>query len=927
MAEKLARSNIYRYFCSMNTLSDFEARAGAAALTLPAYAIARTVNEVLARESRLVVTAPPGAGKSTLLPLTMLFGWMDAAPFPAESLPQRTHPQGLPPFLGGRGERPKIIMLEPRRLAARAVAERMAELLGEPVGQTVGYRVRFESRVTAATRIEVVTEGILTHMLTDDATLEGVACVIFDEFHERSIHSDVALALAREAQEVIRPDLRIVVMSATIDASAICCALGTEGNPAPLVESEGRLFPVAIHHASETATADDCAERVAGAIREAVVKHEGDVLAFLPGEGEIRRCGEILDRTLPGCITPFSEAPSAHTDTPPIGGRWRGAPLYGNLSLAEQRRAIAPSPEGERKIVLATNIAETSLTIEGVRIIVDSGLCRQMVYDAQSGLSRLETVRISLDMAAQRSGRAGRVAEGVCLRLWTMATEHRIAEHRTAEILTADLAPMLLDVAAWGESRVERLPWITPPPMAAVREARRLLVSLKALDADGAITPHGRHLAKLPCNPRVAQMLLSAHSPEEKALAADIAALLEERDPMAGAEADADICSRIEVVSQNRHRYQRIARIAEQYRRLITAPSPTCGGSLPFGEGGGRCLVGRGSVGRLIAAAYPERVAKAHADGCGRFVTAGGEIIRVDQNDLLSAYEWLAVASFNAASGRIFLAAPLDVKDLAPLIYVKDNLSWDAKQNRLIARREERVGGLVVKSRPLDDVSRDDALAVICDAARRRGESMLDFAADAVVALQHRVAAVRVWRPEMNFPDLSTSAVLERVEEWLPFYVERPTDDLKRLDLAAALMSLLDYEQQQALERLAPTHIQVPTGSRICLEYRLVGDVLPQEPPPHGGGRGERLQPVLRVRLQECFGMEDTPRVDDGRQPVLMELLSPGFKPVQLTQDLHSFWTTTYFDVRKELRRRYPKHHWPDNPLAADPVRGVKRKQ
>ena len=872
----------------MNTLSDFEARAGADALTLPAYAIARTVNEVLARESRLVVTAPPGAGKSTLLPLTMLLGWMDA-----------------------KGIEGKIIMLEPRRLAARAVAERMAELLGEPVGQTVGYRVRFESRVTAATRIEVVTEGILTHMLTDDATLEGVACVIFDEFHERSIHSDVALALAREAQEVIRPDLRIVVMSATIDASAICSALGTGGNPAPLVESEGRMFPVAIHHTSETATVDDCAERVAGAICEAIMEHEGDVLAFLPGEGEIRRCGEILDRTLPGCITPFSEAPSAHTDTLPIGGRWRGASLYGNLSLSEQRRAIAPSPEGERKIVLATNIAETSLTIEGVRIVVDSGLCRQMVYDAQSGLSCLETVRISLDMAAQRSGRAGRVAEGVCLRLWTMATEHRMAEHRTAEILTADLAPMLLDVAAWGESRVERLPWITPPPMAAVAEARRLLISLKALDAAGAITPHGRQLAKLPCNPRVAQMLLSAHSSEEKALAADIAALLEERDPMASADADADLCSRIEWVNSHPARYRRINEIAAQYRRLLHAPSAD--GHSPYrGEMEG------GSVGKFIAAAYPERVAKAHPDGCGRFVTAGGEIIRVEQRDLLSAYEWIAVASFNAASGRVFLAAPLNVKDLAPLMYVKDNLSWDAKQNRLIARREERVGGLVVKSRPLDDVSRDDALAVICDAARRRGESMLDFAADAVVALQHRVAAVRVWRPEMNFPDLSTSAVLERVEEWLPFYVERPTDDLKRLDLAAALMSLLDYEQQQALERLAPTHIQVPTGSRIRLEYRP-GSV-------DAEGRAT-AQPVLRVRLQECFGMEDTPCVDDGRQPVLMELLSPGFKPVQLTQDLHSFWTTTYFDVRKELRRRYPKHHWPDDPLAADPVRGVKRKE
>lgn len=876
MAEKLARSNIYRYFCSMNTLSDFEARAGLAALQLPAYAIARTVDEVLECESCLVITAPPGAGKSTLLPLTILEGLYGLS--------------GDPGAPGVSGTSRKIIMLEPRRLAARAVAERMAELLGEPVGQTVGYRVRFESRVTAATRIEVVTEGILTRMLTDDPTLEGVACVIFDEFHERSIHSDVALALAREAQELIRPDLRIVIMSATIDATAICNALGTKGTPAPLIESEGRMFPVTITHAAETTTADDCAAHVAEAIRQVVAHHGGDVLAFLPGEGEIRRCAEVLGNSL-----------GEHTVL---------APLYGNLSLSEQRKAILPSAEGERKVVLATNIAETSLTIEGVRIVIDSGLCRTMVYDPQSGLSRLETVRISKDMADQRSGRAGRVAEGLCLRLWTMATEHRMAEHRTPEILTADLAPMLLDIAAWGESRVERLPWITPPPMAAVAEARRLLVSLKALDASGAITPHGRQLAQLPCSPRVAQMLLSARSAEEKALAAAIAAILEERDPMAHVEADADLCSRIEWVNSHPARYRRINDIAAQYRRLLHAPTPHPSPLIPHPST---------SVGRLIAAAYPERVAKAHADGCGRFVTAGGENVRVEQRDLLSAYEWIAVASFNAASGRVFLAAPLDVKDLAPLLYVKDNLSWDTKQNRLIARREERVGGLVVKSRPLDDVSRDEALSVICEAARRRGESMFDFAADALLALQHRVAAVRVWRPEMNFPDLSTAAVLERVEEWLPFYLERPTDDLKRLDLAAALMSLLDYEQQQALERLAPTHIQVPTGSRIRLEYRPAAAVNAEGIPT--------AQPVLRVRLQECFGLLDTPRVDDGRQPVLMELLSPGFKPVQLTQDLRSFWTHTYFDVRKELRRRYPKHHWPDDPLAADPVRGVKRKQ
>lgn len=839
------------------------------AQALPAHAIADTLNARLAQQSCVIVTAPPGAGKSTVLPLTML---------------QAIH-EG------------RIIMLEPRRIAARAVAERMADLIGEPVGKTVGYRVRFESKTSAATRIEVVTEGILTRMLIDDPTLDGIATVIFDEFHERSIHTDVALALTREAQSVLRPDLRIVIMSATIDAAAICQALGDEtGQPAPLVESEGRMFLVKTHHATETTTAEDCAECVAAAVREAVTRHDGDVLAFLPGEGEIRRCAELLQ--------PFAE----HSQDK----QFYVAPLYGSLPLAEQRRAILPCRDGERKIVLATNIAETSLTIEGVRIVIDSGLCRTMVFDAQSGLSRLETVHISKDMADQRAGRAGRVAEGICYRMWSIATEHRMAEQRTAEILTADLAPMVLDVTAWGESHPERLPWITPPPKAAVAEATKLLTSLKAI-ADGRLTQHGQRLAKMPCHPRIGQMLLKSeeHTNDHKlqngakALACDIAALLEERDLLPNADSDADLCTRLHLLRRDRKRYQRISRIADQYRRLVHADEDNTSPD-PY------------AVGALIAAAFPERVAKAHADGCGRFLLASGECARLEQTDDLAAYDWIAVANYNAASGRIFLAAPLSPEDLTPLIYIKNNLSWDTKQNTLIARREERIGGLVVSSRPMNDVPREEIIALICETAQKRGESMFDFAADAVTALQNRVAAVAAWHPELSLPDLSTSAVLARIAEWLPFYLDngqsanggrRGIPDLKRIDLTAAMWSLLSYEQQQAVDRLAPTHITVPTGSRIRLEYRPAAE-----------------QPVLRVRLQECFGMQDTPRVDDGRQPVLMELLSPGFKPVQLTQDLRSFWGATYFEVRKELRRRYPKHHWPDDPLSADPVRGVKRK-
>lgn len=842
---------------------------------LPAFSIAADVNRRLQEETCLVVTAPPGAGKSTILPLTILEGLAGIAGKTGNSgTPGKTRNSGTPGTPGSSG---RIIMLEPRRIAARSVAERMAHLLGEAVGKTVGYRVRFESKVSSATRIEVVTEGILTRMLIDDPTLDGVDVVIFDEFHERSLHTDEALALTREMQQVLRPELRIVIMSATIDATTICHALAdSTGRPAPLVESEGRMFPVEIRYATESATADNCAALAAEAVRQATADYEGDVLVFLPGEGEIRRCADCLGQSL-GSISVL--------------------PLYGNLSMAEQRRAIAPSPEGERKVVLATNIAETSLTIEGVRVVIDSGLCRTMVHDASTGLSHLESVRISMDMATQRSGRAGRVAPGICYRLWTRATELRMAEHRTPEILTTDLAPLVLDVATWGTNDLQQLPWMTPPPRPAVAQAVHLLTSLRALE-DGKITPQGKRLAQMPCHPRIAQMLVSATSSAEKALAADLAALLEERDILTATESSADLCLRIDALRRSRSRWPRVQRAAEQYRRLVRAS-----------EDNTSCLPS--SVGKFIAAAYPERIAKAHPDGCGRFLLATGDTARVEASDLLAAYEWLAVASYDAASGRIFLAAPVEPHNLSSIIYIKDNLSWDTKRGALIARRERRIGGLIVDSRPLSNVPRDAVQRIICDAVRHRGESILDFSNEAVVTLQQRVATVAAWHPDLALPDLSLEAVIERVEEWLPLYMENATTtaELKRIDLVAALSSLLTYEQQQALDRLAPTHITVPTGSRIRLEYRPAAQ-----------------QPVLRVRLQECFGMQDTPRLDDGRQPVLMELLSPGFKPVQLTQDLHSFWTTTYFEVRKELRRRYPKHHWPDDPLAADPVRGVKRK-
>ena len=797
------------------------------------------------------MTAPPGAGKSTLLPLTIL-----------DALPEG-----------------KIVMLEPRRIAARQIAERMAWMLDEPVGRTVGYRMRFEQCISAGTRIEVVTEGILVRRLVDDPGLEGVAVVIFDEFHERSLTTDVALALTREARSVLRPDLKLVLMSATIDATGLCAALEL-----PLVESRGKMFPVEVLRGGE-ARPENAAELVARTVVQAHDAYEGDILAFLPGEADIRCCAELLGTSL-GATAVF--------------------PLYGMLSWAEQRRAIAPSPAGARKVVLATPIAETSLTIEGVRVVVDSGLCRKLVFDPQRGLSRLETVRISRDMADQRTGRAGRVAPGVCYRLWSLGTEQRMTDIRVPEILEADLAPTVLAIAAWGESRPEKLSWLTPPPAYSLSQARQLLVSLGAVDESGAITLQGRRLASLPCHPRVAQMLLKAETPALKALAADIAALLEEKDPLAQETLETGIDLRLRALRESRRtrregRWSRILRIAEQYRRMVRVDVDNA-------------EVDPYEAGVLLAAAYPERIAKAWKEGQGRYQLSGGDLAALDPEDAWSACAWLAVGSLHAQPGgvgRVFLAAPLSETDLKPYLKTRDVVGWDSRQGSIAARRESRIGQILASTQPLSDIPRDEVVRIICEAARKEGTSMLDFS-DEVQNLQRRVAAVASWHPELELPDLSTETLLERAPEWLPPFVGKATTvaELKRIDLGAAIWSLLTWSQQQAVDRFAPSHITVPTGSRIRVEYRQGAEA-----------------PVVRVRLQECFGLVDTPRVDDGRRPVLMELLSPGFKPVQLTSDLRSFWEGTYFEVRKELRRRYPKHAWPDDPLAADPVRGAKKKQ
>lgn len=825
------------------------------AKTLPAWRIADAVNEHLQSSSCLVVTAPPGAGKSTLLPLTIMQGLKDDG---------------------------KILMLEPRRLAARQIAERMAHLVGEKCGDTIGYRVRFENKVSDNTRIEVLTEGILTRMIVDDSLLVGVSVVIFDEFHERSINSDLALALVCETQQIIRPDLKIIIMSATIDTDEICRRLD-----APLVESEGRMFPVEIVNKGDALpfcpSADDIARAVAMNVIEAHREHGGDILAFLPGQGEIMRCASLLEGAL---------------------GDTHVCSLYGLQQFGEQQRAIAPSRDGERKVVLATPVAETSLTIEGVRIVVDSGLCRKMVYDAQSGMSHLQVEQISMDMANQRSGRAGRVAEGICYRLWSKATEHRMNECRVPEILDADLTSLVLDVAAWGECPIDELSWLTPPPTSKVAMAQDALLMLGAIDENGKVTDIGRKMTKMPCHPRIARMLISAKTDEVKALAADVAALLEAKDPMADVAMTADINERIDALRRMRtdgksaRGWEQIMNEAAQYRRIL--------GCNEHNESADSY-----AVGRLIAFAFPERIAVASKDGCGRFVLANGDNASVDKDDMLSAHEWIAVANINAQrdGGRIFLASPLDVEDAEQMARERKRIVWDNKEGVLIARRELCVGKLIISSHPLTDMNREAALSVVAEAARKYGLSMFTID-DKVENMQQRIETVGRWHPEMQLPNVSTEALFVRAAEWLPYYAGRTLSaaEMKKIDICEVIWSLLTYEQQQDIDRLAPTHIAVPSGSRIRVEYRLGAE-----------------EPVLRVRLQECFGLTDTPRVDDGRCAVLMELLSPGFKPVQLTKDLRSFWQGTYFDVKKELKRRYPKHYWPDNPLEAEPRRGVKK--
>lgn len=797
---------------------------------LPAGRIAEQVNDSLCITPRLVITAPPGSGKSTLLPLTILDGMKEG----------------------------RIVMLEPRRAAARQIAMRMSQMLGEPVGQTVGYRMRFETKVSNKTRIEVVTEGVMERMLTDDSTLDGVSAVIFDEFHERSLSSDMCLAMVLEAQNVIRPDLRLIIMSATIDAEFICDKLA-----APLIAADGKMFDVSIIYGNDIDRLNCVPEETAACISRAYSRHPGNILVFLPGQAEITKCAELVSKAFPDAVV---------------------MPLYGHLSSAEQQRAIEYNPEGRRKIVLATPIAETSLTIQGITVVIDTGLYRTVRYNPASGLSQLVTEHISLDMARQRSGRAGRLSEGTCYRLWSKSFEHKMMENRRPEILDADLSTMVLEIAAWGGSDPGLLPWITPPPTGHIAEARRLLRMLVAIDDNGKITPHGLKLDRLPCHPRIANMLVSADSIRQKSLAADIAALLEERDPLKD-ESDADINTRIIMLRQqrrqNRANWKRIIQIAGQYHNLIGVKEDN--GEIDVDD-----------VGRLIASAYPERIAQRQADGT--YKLASGDRAIIGEDNQLWGEEYLAIASLGK---RIYLASPVSRAALDEIAIDYENITWDSRDKKVISRIEQRVGSLTISQRPLEATGIHEIIDVIAKAAPKEGLSMFDFNRE-VTQLQQRISAVSQWHPELDMPDVSTERVLATASDWLPLYIGKATTaaSLRKIDICQVILGIIGYDLQILVKRYAPAHIILPEGRRAAIDYR------PDAPAP-----------VVSARLQDCFGLLETPKVDDGRRPVLMELLSPGFKPVQLTQDMRGFWESTYFEIRKELRRRYPKHRWPETPL------------
>ena len=838
------------------------------AMDLPIAEILDKLGQAMAQHPCAVLRAPPGAGKTTCVPLFFLnAGWL---------------------------QENKIVMLAPRRLAARAAANRMSRMLGEKVGRTVGYRVRMDTKVSSVTRIEVITEGVLTRLLQNDPALTRVGLVIFDEFHERSLDADLGLALCLDLQGVLNTELKLLVMSATMAIEPVAALLGD----APVIDAKGRSFPIQTHYIGGHTPSGDMIE-VTGAVLSAAKREQGNILVFLPGAAEIRQVARQLANA-------------------GLGRRWQVMPLLGNLTPMEQDRAISHTPEGYRKIVLATAIAETSLTIEGINVVVDCGLQRVSRFDIRSGMSRLVTLPVNRASADQRRGRAGRLGPGICIRLWSQAIQGTLASDRRPEMLEADLCGLALELARWGIRHPGDLRWLDSPPEGAYKAARNLLKSMNALDRDNTITPHGREMAAMPVHPRLAHMLVMARPLGQIRAACDLAALLTERDPLRfeTGRIDVDLQLRFDLLQARRkgrsftHPLARvnegackaILKVAEQLYRQADGPSS------PNEQPGT-------DIGRLLAWAYPDRIARRRSDDRGRYLMTGGQGVRLDATMAMASEAFIVAveADGQRRDGRIYRAAAysqaLLEEQYADNLTWQEDVRWDDKRQSVRARRVLQMGALTLRSAPLKVPDEARLLSAMINGIAQNGLDVLPWNKklrnwQARVCFLHRMLEDEKW------PDLSDKPLAAEMLHWLGPFLSGITRlrDLNRVDLRAALFSHLAYDQHRQLDRLAPTHWTVPSGSRIPIDY--TGKV-----------------PILAVRLQEMFGLEQTPVVAGGRQPLLIHLLSPAHRPVQVTQDLAGFWKNSYHEVKKEMKGRYPKHHWPEDPLAAQPTSRTKSRK